>query len=177
MATTFGISDQARKILLLRTVVAALGERANPQWWRTQFLTDVNLRILSRVFPRTAVSAALSSVVVAAQEDHDKRIGVRGRYHLFRLPSTLEHAVGVAMSEDWFRLQASATIARGRDGLIDELRTIAHSRVAAPVDGPVKLGTTKHIADGAGIEELAARYRSSFETSRRSFPYFEEARA
>ena len=42
-----------RQYLLLRTIIAALGERVTPPWWRTQFLTDFGLRTIARVFPRT----------------------------------------------------------------------------------------------------------------------------
>jgi len=35
--------SHARRLLLLRTIVAALGERTAPPWWRTRFLTDVGL--------------------------------------------------------------------------------------------------------------------------------------
>ena len=60
-------SDQIRPILLLRTVVVALGERTTPPWWRTEFLTDVGLRFMGKVFPRTAASAGLNSVLLAAR--------------------------------------------------------------------------------------------------------------
>ena len=98
MATRAGLPDKIRNILLLRTLVATLGERTSPPWWRTQFLTDFGLRTLTRVFPRTAPSAALSSVVIAARDDHDKRIGIGRRYHLFRLPSNMEHALATRLT-------------------------------------------------------------------------------
>lgn len=166
--------EEIRKLLLLRAVTATLGERVTPSWWRTQFLTDVGLRAMTRVFPRTAVSVALSSTTIAARVDHDKRIGVGGKYHLFRLPNTIEHAVDVAISEDSFHLQAAAMIAMGRDALIEELAAIAKGRVIPPADGSVRLGSASRILEAARIEELAAHYRASFETSRRAFPYFEE---
>jgi hypothetical protein len=64
---SIGPPEQARKILLARTIVAALGERMAPQRWRAQFLSDVGLRALTRVFPRTAASAALNSVLIVAR--------------------------------------------------------------------------------------------------------------
>ena len=167
-------AQEIRKLLLLRAVTASLGERVTPPWWRTQFLTDVGLRAMSRVFPRTAVSAALGSVTIAARADHDKRIGVGERHHLFRLPSTIEHALGLATSEDSFQLRVAALIAKGRDALIEELAAIANNRVITPAEGPVRLGSPRRVLETARLEELAAHYRASFETNRRSFPYFEE---
>src|SRR5262245_40492838 len=108
MTSANGSQGQIREILLLRTIVAMLGERTTPPWWRTQFLTDVGLRALTRVFPRTAASAALNSVLIVARGDHDKRIGVGGRYHLFRLPASMEHAVMLLTSEAIFAVETAA---------------------------------------------------------------------
>src|SRR6266566_8935669 len=86
-------AQQIRQLVFLRTIVAALGERTTPPRWRTQFLTDFGLRALARVFPRTPVHAALDSVFVAARLEHDQRIGLGWRCHLFRLPESAERAV------------------------------------------------------------------------------------
>jgi hypothetical protein len=174
MATGAVSPDQVRQILRLRILVAALGERTTPQWWRTQFLKEVGLRAMGRVFPRTAVSAALKSVTIAACAEHDKRIGVGGRYHLFRLPVALEQSLAATMSEDEFRSQTSAIIAKEQEGLIQELVAMANGRTIASADGPVKLGSVARLAEKAGVEELAANYRLSFEMNRRTFPYFED---
>jgi hypothetical protein len=157
--------QEIRRLLLLRAVVASLGERMTPPWWRTQFLTDVGLRAVSRVFPRTAMSAALGSVTIAALADHDKRIGVGGRYHLFSLPGTIEHALGLAMSKDSFQFQVAALIAKGQDALIEELTAIANHKVITSAEGPVRIGSPRRVLETARLEELAAHYRTSFETS------------
>lgn len=174
MATEAASADHVRGILRVRTLVAALGERTSPPWWRTQFLKEVGLRAMGRVFPRTAVFAALKSTTIAARAEHDKRIGVGGRYHLFRLSSALEQSLATAMLEDAFRFQAEAMIARGQEGLVQELAAIASGRMIAPSDGAIRLGSIVRLAETAGVEELAAHYQSSFETNRRAFPYFEE---
>lgn len=173
---TSAISSQGkiRQIVLLRTIVAILGERATPSWWRTQFLTDVGLRALTRVFPRTAASAALSSVQIAARVEHDKRIGLGERYHLFRLPANLEHGVALVMSEEAFATQTGALVSKRPEDLIHELATMAHSRKETIAEGPIRLGSIAAIAESIGIEGLAALYWHSFETRRRAYPYFGE---
>jgi hypothetical protein len=172
MTSATGSQGQIREILLLRTTVAILGERTTPPWWRTQFLTDVGLRALTRVFPRTAASAALSSVLMAARAEHDKRIGLGGRYHLFRLPGTLEHGVALLMSQASFAAQTGALVSKGRDELIHELATMARGSKVTSAEGPIRLGSSAIIAEPIGIEGLAAHYRRSFETSHRALPYF-----
>jgi len=166
-------SDPLYDLLLLRTFVAVLGERATPQWWRTQFLTDIGLRTLTRVFPRTAPSAALSSVVIAARDDHDKRIGIGRRYHLFRLPSNMEHALATRLTMAAFAVRMTDIVSRGRDDLIHQIATMVNGRDAAPAGGPVRVGSTADIGRD-GIERLATEYHHSFETDRRAFPYFDD---
>jgi hypothetical protein len=174
MAAKTGSPEKISDILLLRTLVATLGERMTPPWWRTQFLTEVGMRALTRVFPRTAASAALSSLLIAARMDHDKRIGIGGRYHLFRLPAGIENEISVLMSGDEFAEQTATIVAKGRDDLIHELATMARGRKETSAEGPIRLGSSAGIADAAGVEGMATHYGHSFLTSRRAFPYFDD---
>lgn len=162
-------------MILLRTIIAALGERMNPPWWRTQFLTDVGLRTLGRVFPRTAIRTALESTTIVARADHDKRIGIGRRYHLFRLPTALEHVLIDAMMEEPFCVEATALVKEQRDDLLCELAKLANLRAVPTTEGPFKLAPAVLLLERSAIEEMAAHYRTSVETGRRVFPYFEEA--
>jgi hypothetical protein len=167
--------DIVREIALLRLIIAALGERATPPWWKTQFLTEVGMRSMNRIFPRTALSAALHSVAIAARDDHDKRIGVGGRYHLFRLPTSIEHSVASALSEESISSDASSIMKEGRDGLIKALEVWANERAVRATDGPITLGKSENLAKAAVIQELAALYLDSFRAGRRVFPYFQDS--
>lgn len=168
------VQDQICEILLLRTIVATLGEREEPPWWRTQFLTDVGLRTLSRVFPRTAAGSGLNSVVVIARREHDKRIGHGKRYHLFRLPENLERAVADLMSQQLFSKQMQGLALHGHGDLISRLAGMAAGCKVGPAEGPIGLGSRANIAEPAGIQAMAAHYRNSFDSGRRAFPYFTE---
>jgi hypothetical protein len=77
-------TESVSRLAGLRLVTAATGERVLPPWWRTQFLTEAGVRSMRRIFPRTALGSALACVTEAARADHDSRIGIGGRYHLFR---------------------------------------------------------------------------------------------
>jgi hypothetical protein len=176
--TTATVDSHAQivAILELRTIVAALGERSTPPWWRTQFLKDVGLRGLSRVFPRTASSAALGSVLIAAREDHDKRIGIGsgGRYHLFRLPASIEQAIASAMSDASYAPRAASLAAGHSDEFIQHLETIAQPRKTEAAEGPVRIGPCTGILKMDSIASLAGHYADSFRTGRRAFPYFDD---
>ena len=125
MADKAESTEATMELALLRALVAALGERTTPPWWRTQFLTDVGLRALARVFPRTAPSAAVSSTTIAAQADHDKRIGVGRRFHLFRLPQDLERFLSAALSEDQLRIRVAELVRDEFGRLLHEIANIS----------------------------------------------------
>jgi hypothetical protein len=55
-------------ILVLRTLVLALGEISNPPWWRTKFMSNVGISFLQRIYPRTYFLAALNSAGKAARD-------------------------------------------------------------------------------------------------------------
>jgi len=161
------------KLLRLRALVAALGERTAPPWWRTQFLTDVGLRTIGRVFSRTAVRAALESTTIVARADHDRRIGVGCRYHLFRFPTALEHSLADAMLDDWVCAELTAVLKAPQSGLFDMVAKTASFPKMAATEGPIRLGPPARLLELSGFEDLASHYRISFETGRRIFPYFE----
>jgi hypothetical protein len=172
MPPAISSSSQIRQIFQLRAIVATLGERTTPPWWRTQFLTNVGVRALTRVFPRTALSAALNSVLVVARAEHDKRIGLGKSYHLFRLSENIEHSLMLLMSEQALSTQVAALASKSQEDLIQDLANMAAGREEPLADGPIRLGSNSSITESSGIEGLAVHYRNSFETGRRAFPYF-----
>ena len=119
--------------------------------------------------------AALGSTTIVARADHDKRIGIGRRYHLFRLPTALEHVLIDAMMEESFRVKATALMKEQRDDLLCELAKVANSRAVQTAEGPIRLVPAVRLSERSAIEEMAAHYRTSVETGRRVFPYFEEA--
>lgn len=156
-------------------MVAALGERVTPPWWRTQFLTDAGLRAISRILPRTAASAAVRSACVAACSEHDRLIGVGMRYHLFRLPAELEQVIDSHLSDPAREAALSALLKGGTDYLIGELQRLAGERVASAGEGPVSVGSADHLLTGRAVAEFAAHYGASFAKAQHRFPYLEGA--
>jgi hypothetical protein len=118
--------EGVESLLTLRAVVAGLGERATPPWWRTQFLTDAGLRAIARVFPRTAVAAAIRSASAAARPEHDRLIGVGKRYHLFRLPTEFERSIEDHLAEPARQAALADILKGGTDALLGELKRISN---------------------------------------------------
>jgi hypothetical protein len=159
----------------LRAIVAAVGERTKPAWWHTNTLTDVGLRVTGRVFPRTALLAALKSVSIAAQLDHDQRVG-RDRYHLFRLPPEIECDIfGPLINRQELREIETAIITDHR-GLIACLGRIAEHEKVRPGEGPVRIGSLSDLGTDKWTSVCAAQYLASVESGIRRFPYFDSLR-
>lgn len=160
--------------LILKILVASLGELSSPPWWRTQFLTDAGFRATSRIFPRTAVTAAINSTCEAARLDHDKKVGVGRRYHLFRLPTDWEESVTSILKEPEQQAAAKQLIMSGRDGLLKSLESLAHGAKRVEKEGPVSLGVATRIGTVEAIAEIAANYLNAFTNNQKCYPYFEE---
>jgi hypothetical protein len=175
MGQTTLTGERLRDLIALRLIVGALGERCAPPWWKTQFLTDVGMRAMVRILPRTALSGALTSISIVVREDHDKRIGDAGRYHLFRLPTAVERALMSALLNDAvIQTQVLAPLQKGKDGLVEALESQANGRPVRTTEGPVLLGKPESLSKMPTLQEMAAFYRDSFAMDRRAVPYFQD---
>lgn len=152
----------------LRALVAALGERSQPPWWRTEFLFDTGLRFLERVYPRVYFGAAVHAAGRAAAAIHDRFIGRRGVFHLFRLPPVLEEQVALAAGA-W--TSARSGVFGPHDEPLDRLRELAGGQAAAS-PGPICLGSEALLFRPEGYRRLAACYAAGFSEGFRVFPYF-----
>jgi hypothetical protein len=81
----------------------------------------------------------------------------------------------LAEKSDSFYAEVSKLLNDPVQGLSESLALFANGRKIKPTEGPIRLGTPRHVFDASRIEELAAHYRASVETSRRAYPYFAAA--
>ncbi|MEZ5124918.1 MAG: BrxE family protein [Thermoleophilia bacterium] len=165
------------RLALLRCVVAALGERAKPPWWRTQFLTPAGLSATEMIFPRTALLTAVRSTSSAARDDHDSKVGVGGRFHLFRLPVALECRFFEHLNDESLREQIRTVLGGNAAVLIDWLGETAGSVESDGVAGPISFGSESELSSGRALPKLASAYASACATGARCYPYFEAAEA
>jgi hypothetical protein len=162
-------TDLFETYVRLRTLVAYLGEKQQLGWWDTSYLNPTGRKYLEINFPRSALAAGVAAAGSAAKRLHDARIGRSRVYHLFRLPFQVEQRVhGRFMRADaqllWDTLQ-------GADKALRELRGLAEATLEAP-EGPVQVGTERHILSERGVSELAKHYLSAFTRRRVCLPYF-----
>ena len=76
-------------ILQARLLVGYLGERAQYDWWPTEFYETSSRLFLEPVYSRTFNLAQYHGVLEAARLLHDEHLSV-GSFHLFRLPEEIE---------------------------------------------------------------------------------------
>jgi len=162
-------SERLKDYIELRALIGFLGEKSQTGWWDTGFLSPTGRQFLAVTFPRTALSAAVTSVTEAARRLHDERIGKGGVFHLFRLPLHIEEQLHQALLQgDWSPLQGHL---KDRMTALETLRKKAKDGVRAP-EGPVQIGTGKNLLSSFAIEELAKHYHDAFTREFQSFPYF-----
>jgi hypothetical protein len=132
--TPFGC---ATKVLRLQVLVLALGETSAPAWWRTEYLSGAGLRILERIYSRTAFAAAIHASGAAARTIHDASTGHGRIYHLFRLPIPWEREIRILLlATHGARLAEELRPALGNiDALMESLRALAMEVPEEPI-GP-----------------------------------------
>ncbi|MEM7559716.1 MAG: BrxE family protein, partial [Planctomycetota bacterium] len=150
-------------------LVAALGERVSEPWWKSQFLTPTGMNIGNRIFPRSTGVAALSSATVAARRDHDDKTGLRS-FHLFRLPSSVEHQLVDVANEltDWSLPDEPSDIVQ----LLQEMSEGSDVKFSK---GPKSLGKVTEINKASTPRAIASLYAASIAKNQRVYPYFEAA--
>jgi hypothetical protein len=169
-------SESVSTLVTMRAIVAAIGERAAPPWWRTQFLTEAGLRSMRRIFPRTALGGAVACVTEVARSEHDSRVGVGGRYHLFRLPTRTEDDLANALNDAALALELDGVIKGAFNDLLAALGRLSVGANVTPKEGPISLGDVRHLANRRALADIAALYRSAGASAIRCYPYFEGSR-
>ena len=161
-------------VLRLRALVLALGEASAPPWWRTEYLSGADLRILERIYPRTAFAAALHASGTAARTIHDTSTGRGSIYHLFRLPIPREREIcTLLLATHGARLTEELRPALGnRDELMDQLRALA-VEVPEEVIGPWCVGKSRDLQRPEVYKRMAGAYLRGFGTGNKIFPYVE----
>jgi len=158
-------------LITLRLLVGFLGEKPQYGWWETNFLSDIGLKYLRIIFPRSAFSAGMTSMSEAAKHLHDSRIG-RGRvYHLFRLPEFMEQRIHQRLLD----LDPAALLPRIESNVlaIENLKKLADSSLGEG-EGPVQLGTARDLWQLSALKMLAKCYAHAFTKGKQIFPYFLE---
>lgn len=170
------MAQWVESVVRARLLVASLGEDAAAPWWRTEALTPTGLRLLERLFPRTAIDAALETASRAATIEHDSHIGRLRAYHLFRLPIADEMVV-----RDHLRLPETDALLRQLTGLqvrqdrLDALHGLAGSETLTAVQGPVHCGATNGVRRGKALQRMCAAYAGAFGAGKVVYPYLTEA--
>lgn len=168
------VADITMMALRLRVIVLALGEVAVPSWWRTEYLSSAGLRILERIYPRTAFAAAIHASGAAARTVHDASTGLGHIYHLYRLPIPREREIRTLLQTTYgtrFREELRPALGN-RDDLMDRLRTLA-VKVPEGVIGPWCVGKSRDLQRPEVYKRMAGAYLRGFETGSKIYPYVE----
>jgi len=161
--------NRVEQLVLLRALVAFLGEKDQCGWWECSFLGATGRKFLAITHPRSYVTAGVLAASEAARRIHDARIGKGRVYHLFRLPQSTEqrihrHMLTTATPRMMLALES-------KEKALSTLETLAKDPNGTP-DGPVKLGDAKGLASSSIVSKLAGIYLGAFKSSKQAMPYF-----
>jgi len=155
----------------LRLLVLALGERAEPPWWRTNLLSAAGRSFCERLFPRSALAAGLHAAGQAACAIHDQAIGRRGVLHLFRLPEAVEREVQERLADADGRQGLEALLGTSEE-MMKRLAGMASVPKAGQV-GPKRVATAQELSEPEAYARTAGVYLSAFRNGQKAFPYAE----
>ena len=158
-----------RGIARLRVIVGYLGEKAQHNWWPSEFLLPTAPAFLAPVFGKTAVLAQYHGVKEAARRVHDDHIGVGRVFHLFRLPESVEQAVFDVLQDPEVTaalrksIESADTASGALQGFMDS--------PGALQEGPVQIGTVSELDGSRWLSDVARCYHAAFSAGLHSFPY------
>jgi hypothetical protein len=155
-------------LLRARLLVGFLGERAQFDWWPTQFFGSHSLSRLAFATPRTARLAQYHGVVEAARRVHDEHLDM-GSYHLFRLPEEVEQDLH-ALMQDAVGVELSGQLTAAKDEALAALKALAGAS-STQGEGPVSVGNIDQLWATATTEAIVAGYLAAFLAGTRAYPY------
>ena len=100
---------------------------------------------------------------------------MRGRYHLFRLPTSIEERLS-QVCRDLRRCRGLWGFLEGsEESLLAWLKSLTTNDLEKAAQGPILLGRVDRILDAKTLAKIAACYVGSFSGGPRTYPYFEES--
>ena len=156
----------------LRLVVSYLGERAQFNWWQSDFFGATAPSFLNPVFPRTRLLAQVEGSSAAARHLHDERVGVGRACHLFRLPEDLEQDFHQRLQEVSAERELSELLS-GQEAALNYL-VVTYGEPKSEVVGPVLVGDVSEIASVEVVGSMAHAYLAGFRIGTPVFPYLKD---
>jgi len=152
-------------ILKLRLQILALGEKNN--WWNSCFFSDESISFLEYVFPKTRYATTILAASEVGKEVHDKVIGT-GKYHLFRLPQSLEEKIHRMVFES---TDLPLLIKSTSENELTVLEEMTEYIAISNEQGPVHVGTVSDLNEEGIIPVLAKHYYEAFKNNYQTYPY------
>ncbi len=164
----YGSKRFVKHYLMLRRLVAFLGEKNQYSWWSTTALNATGAKYHAMLFPRTSGLSTLAQVSQSARNHHDQSISSSHSFHLFRLPNELEESLFRSAAE------APAVADLSKEKALNELELLAGQK-EYDADGPVQIGNLSQIRSPKSIEAIAGYYLRAFRSGKTIIPFFADA--
>lgn len=173
--------DWVADVIRARAIVGALGEPgANDtearNWWPSRATSQAGRAMLAQLFPRTAASAALTTVSRAAALVHEERIGQPHVVHLFRLPTSDEVVIGRWLSDEAGEAAIIDALDLDTGAKLTGLRALGGEQAT---DAPTPEGPQRVEVDPGDVRSIRGRtlrracrvYARAFAAGTQAFPF------
>ena len=158
------------EIISLRIAVSILGETTDPKWWNSNWFSTSADSFLKPVFGNEFGIAIYHGSLEASKRVHDERIGVGRVFHLFRLPEEMELKINsIVLGENCAPIKELTEPEHATNFIKDLSLDDSFSEL-----GPNRVGAFKDLIGKKWIRILASNYKSAFDNSKQTFPYFTE---
>lgn len=165
-------NDVIKQIVELRLLIGFLGEKAQHNWWGSNFMGSTSEAFLAPVFPRTTMLARYHGVSEAAMLMHDEYIGVGLNFHLYRLPDSVERATAKEVSLIDVK-QLMSSVLTSSDAALERLGQLVSHEIEK-TEGPVVVGRYADSGIRGMLQVSASHYHRAFSEGYRCFPYMRE---
>lgn len=161
--------ENLEKLLKLRLIVAALGERQ--RWWTSTCCDPTRFIAFRTLFPKTWRLAAFCAVSEAAKRVHQDALTNRSQ-HLFRFQTEIEQDLRRCLTRKEGQKIFDETLAtKDEQKLLAALQELAAKGVHARA-GAVKMGQAQPDNVYENIPKIAGLYLAAFRNNVTTFPYF-----
>ena len=156
------------EIISLRIAVSILGETADPKWWNSNWFSTTADSFLKPVFGNEFGAAIYHGSLEASKRVHDERIGVGRVFHLFRLPEEMELKINsIVLGESCSPIKELTEPEQATNFIKELSLDETFSEI-----GPNRVGAFKDLMGKKWIRILTSNYKSAFDNSKQTFPYF-----
>lgn len=152
-------------LLIAQTKIAVCSIGEKNSWWQSSLFSDSSDQFYQHILPKSKFQAIIVTAFNVAKVKHDESVGP-GKYHIFRLPNTLEERIHNYLESNAEELYKSI---KGNE--LRLLEEMGNYLAIEEKPGPIMVGNANDLNDLSIFQVFAQHYFKAFANNYKSFPY------